>query len=97
MSLNVKANEVFNDIEDYSTLSAYPVDTLIKRGYDYAYSRNMPDSALFYFTLMSTRYSPSLPKDEQEKYIEGYKGLWYTYFFYYFDYVHTNKILRKAL
>ncbi len=97
ISLNVKANAAFSDIEGYRTLSAYPVDTLISRGYDYAYNRNMPDSALFYFTFMSTKYSPSLPKEEQEKYIEGFKGLWYTYFFYYFDYVQANKSLRKAL
>lgn len=69
-----------------------PSDVLLKRGREYSHFRNMPDSAVICYTIVTQR-----EEIDPINIIKAYQGLWYTYFFHYNNYVIANQAMQRAL
>lgn len=83
--------------DTYNGLEHLPSDTLLERGMRWAEFDSRPDSALVAFTIVAGRYRPDMDKESKLRIIGAYNGLWFTYFFHYFDYAKSNENLRRAL
>lgn len=83
--------------EGYLRLQMLPSDTLIKLGDDYSRLHAKPDSAIIAYTLVTKRYRPDMPLADKRRVIDAYKGLWFNFFYHYYDYASANEALRKAI
>lgn len=83
--------------EGYQKLKDMPTGHLLELGEDYNKRRNMPDSALMVYSVLTSRLGRLSSDDDKRLMIEAYNGLWYTHFFFYCDYATANKSLRRSL
>ncbi len=82
--------------KDYIRWQNYPSAKLMQMGSNYADMRNMPDSALVCFSIVSSRYQKNLAESEREYVIEAFNGKWFIYFFTFFDYPKSYECLMRA-
>lgn len=101
--LFVLASMAFAAIASYAGQPEYyrkwlnvPSRQLINTGSKYAELRNMPDSALVCFTIVTSRDKRSMDKEERHLTTLAYMGRWYVYFFNYFDYSQAYENLSHA-
>ena len=62
----------------------------------HGFYENHPDSAIFYYTAVVNRYSPSLKDNEKEICLTAALSIWELVFFNYFDYSSAFESLTKA-
>lgn len=73
-----------------------PLDELVKRGREFLYVKNNPDSALVCFSIAASRYNESLSLKEKEDIFKAYTGKWYAQFFHFYDYPKAYESLLEA-
>lgn len=71
--------------KDYDRLMQLSTEDLLKAGNDYIYQREMPDSALICYTIAQNRTSQASNLSQKRQAVQTYIGLWYLYFFHFFD------------
>ncbi len=69
---------------------------LIVKGEKWLQKENFADSALVYFSLAASRYSPELSKSDKELTVKAAIGKWLVYFSYLFDYPKAYESLQQA-
>ena len=95
IALSLLINSTYG--RNYRNLSQLPNKELLQLGHEYSRVRNMPDSALLVYTLLTHRNTPDISTDKKKEMIDAFNGLWYTYFFFYFDFKSGNQALMTAL
>jgi AraC-like DNA-binding protein len=83
-------------IEIYKQLSNCDSRTLLMKGQQIVNIPSKRDSAMVCITIVANRYDPNGTKEEKEMSATGYIGLWYMYFFCYFDYAKASDCLLQA-
>lgn len=83
--------------EGYSRLRQMPSAELMRLGETYSRRQGCSDSAIIAYTLITKRYRSDMPIEEKRIVIDAYKGLWFNFFYHYYDYVSANEALRKDL
>ena len=73
-----------------------PIDTLVKKGRDYAEILNKPDSALMCFSIVTNRYDANMSREDKTNVIAAFNGKWFVYQFLYFDYTKAYENLKQA-
>lgn len=51
-----------------------PIDTLVKKGRDYAEILNKPDSALMCFSIVTNRYDANMSREDKTNVIAAFNG-----------------------
>lgn len=69
----------------YDQLMHQSSHELVTRGEDYLYRKEMPDSALFCFTIASNRPVANADIAERRDIAHAYINKWFLYFFHFFD------------
>lgn len=87
---------MFAQPKSYRSFIGETSSSLIKKGKDYIFEKDMPDSALACFSVVVNRFDPLMDREEKIKVVEAYNRLWYLYFFVYFDYVEASNCLKMA-
>lgn len=77
--------------------SSFTTQELVQKGSDFLKLKGKPDSALLCLTVAANRYSSTLSRDEKVQIIGAYNGLWFVYFFHYFDYAKSNEYLSRSM
>ena len=76
-------------------LNTYTRQLMVK-GENGLQKENFADSALVYFSLAASRYSPELSKSDKELTVKAAIGKWLVYFSYLFDYPKAYESLQQA-
>ena len=90
---NVSAKTFDEHVQKYLDMSS---DELMKKANYYVSERNVPDSALLCYTIVSNRYSKEMSKKDKMLCVDANIGKWYVYFFTHFDYNKSYESLVKA-
>lgn len=73
-------------VHDLPNLLRMPSAELLRKGNEYLYMKNQPDSAMVCFTIAAERYSERLTPEEKRLCFDGWCGRWETSFFGYADF-----------
>lgn len=74
-----------------------PTKELFNEGTDYMVKKNMPDSALFCFYVITSRYTKDMDKSEQDKCCAAFNNSGFLYLYYYYDYINALNNYLQAL
>ncbi|GAB6975814.1 helix-turn-helix domain-containing protein [Prevotella falsenii] len=83
-----------NPLIDFKT---YSNDFLLKEASAYIYKKNYMDSALMCYSIIYKRYAENKETVSDTMLTKTLNGLWYIYFFHYYDYIKSNEILKESL
>lgn len=76
-------------VHELPNLLRMPSSELLRKGNEYLYMKNQPDSAMVCFTIVAERYSEGLTPEEKRLCFDGWCGRWETSFFGYADFQGT--------
>lgn len=97
-ALGAKARSLSPELEaKYGKWINVPTAELVEKGRLFLYQQAMPDSALVCFSIATSRYNESLPKEEKQEIYKAFVGKWYAQFFDYYDYPKAFESLSQAL
>ena len=83
-----------NSITDLKT---YTNGHLLKEASAYIGKKNDMDSALMCYSIVYKRYADDKETVDDDMLTKTLSGLWYIYFFHYYDYMKSNEILKESL
>ena len=83
-----------NSITDLKT---YTNGHLLKEASAYIGKKNDMDSALMCYSIVYKRYADDKETVDDDMLTKTLSGLWYIYFFHYYDYMKANEILKESL
>lgn len=78
------------------SLEGTELKATIDRAHHYHEQLDRPDSALYYFTLAASAYSPSMTRSDKEQCVKALLGKWVVLFSAYYDYPQAFETLLKA-
>lgn len=92
----------FTDVNTYAQLrnvtdlTDVPSETLLQKSVELSKNKTTADSALVYSTVICSRYSTDLSKEEKITCVSAYINLWYIYFTHYKNFAEAYHNIIKA-
>lgn len=85
------ANNLITNLRTHSN------SKLLKEASAYISQKNNIDSALICYSIVYKRYADAKETINDTTLTKTLSGLWYIYFFHYYDYIKANEILKESL
>lgn len=85
-----------NTVRFYDYCTKLPSDKLVSMGDSYLYDRNMHDSALVCYKIVTARCDDDADRKTGRLRVDAYTGEWYIYFFHFFNYSKSLECLFAA-
>ena len=85
------ANNLITNLKTHSN------SKLLKEASAYISQKNNIDSALICYSIVYKRYADAKETINDTTLTKTLSGLWYIYFFHYYDYIKANEILKESL
>lgn len=87
----------YNSENHLTDFKIYSNEVLLREASVYMDKKNILDSALMCYSIIYKRYAENKGIINDSMLTKTLGGLWYIYFFHYYDYIKSNEILKESL